>query len=117
MNKVNAVSAQDADLVLEYELDAPPEKVWRAITNPALREKWLPKADLCGAEPVSSKPGEEICFRMRDDEPPFLESTVTFQVRPGHAGGARLRIIQQPSDARLAPRPANSNQPLLMRAA
>ena len=26
-------------LVLEYDLDAPPAKVWRAVTIPALRER------------------------------------------------------------------------------
>jgi uncharacterized protein YndB with AHSA1/START domain len=29
----------DAKLVLEYEFDAPPAKVWRAVTIPALREQ------------------------------------------------------------------------------
>ncbi|MBF4190164.1 SRPBCC domain-containing protein, partial [Serratia ureilytica] len=29
-------------LVLEYSLDAPPEKVWRALSEPELREQWLP---------------------------------------------------------------------------
>jgi len=28
------------DLVFEYELDAPPEKVWRAISIPGFRDKW-----------------------------------------------------------------------------
>src|SRR5262245_19855207 len=65
------------DVVLDVELDAPPEKVWRAVSIPELREKWLPGADLANADPISSEPGEEIRYRMRDDEPPFLESEVT----------------------------------------
>ena len=92
MNDMEA-EGQTKDLVLEYELDAPPEKVWRAISIPAFREKWLPKGELADTEPVSSAPGEEICYIMRDDEPPFLESVVTFQVEPGADGGTRLRII------------------------
>ncbi|MGG2475251.1 SRPBCC family protein, partial [Rhizobium sp. BR5] len=28
---------------LEYDLDEPPQKVWRAISIPAFREHWLPK--------------------------------------------------------------------------
>ena len=44
------------ELVFEYELDAPPEKVWRAISIPAFREKWLPNRDLADAEPVASAP-------------------------------------------------------------
>ena len=31
-------------LVLDYEIDAPPQKVWRAISIPELREHWLPGA-------------------------------------------------------------------------
>jgi uncharacterized protein YndB with AHSA1/START domain len=106
-------------LVIDFEIDATPEKVWRAVSTPALREKWLPSSDLRDAEPISSKPGEEVSFRIRDDQPPFLESTVTFQIRRNPDGGARLRIIQALADPRLerSPRPANQNRPLLMRAA
>jgi uncharacterized protein YndB with AHSA1/START domain len=114
------VDGQAKDMVLEYELEAPPEKVWRAISIPAFREKWLPKRQLAEAEPVSSAPGEEIRYRMRDDEPPFLESIVTFQLRPNAAGGTRLRIIHELSDARLERPPrraANTNRFCLMRAA
>ena len=61
-------------LVLEYDLDAPPEKVWRAVASPALRSRWLPQSELAESEPVSSVKGEEICYRVREAEPPFLES-------------------------------------------
>jgi uncharacterized protein YndB with AHSA1/START domain len=108
------------DLVLEYELDAPVEKVWRALSIPEFRAKWLPTEDLVESEPVSSVPSEEVRYKMREDEPPFLESTVTFQVLPNAVGGTRLRIIHGPVDARLRrqpPRAANSNWPCLMRAA
>ena len=119
MNDTKA-QAQTKDLVQDYELDAPPEKVWRAISNPAFRERWLPKEDLAEAAPISSTPGEEVRYRMRDDEPPFLESIVTFQVRPNTAGGTRLRIIHGLADVTLTlriPRAANSNSCCLMRAA
>ena len=69
MNEMEA-DGKTKDLVLEFELDAPPEKVWRAISIPAFRDKWLPKGELADAEPVSWAPGEEIRYRMRDDEPP-----------------------------------------------
>lgn len=111
---------QKKDLVLEYELDAPPEKVWRAVSIPAFREKWLPKQELADSEPVSTAPGEEVSYRMRDGEPPFLESVVTFQVRPDANGGTILRIVHGLTDRRLAPQmppAANSNTPWLMRAA
>jgi uncharacterized protein YndB with AHSA1/START domain len=111
---------QAKDLVLDYELDAPPEKVWRAISNPALRERWLPKTEMAEAAPISSTPGEEVRYRMREDEPPFLESIVTFQVSPNAAGGTRLRVIHGLTEVtlkQLIPRAANSNCRCLMRAA
>ena len=40
-------------IVQDYDLDAPPQKVWRAISIPELRAHWLPAADLAAAvEPV-----------------------------------------------------------------
>ncbi len=111
---------QAADLVFEYELDAPPEKVWRAISVPGFRDKWLPGEDLADADPVSTAPGEEIRYAMRDGEPPFLESMVTFQVRPNAGGGSVLRVTHGLTDARLVPRKApaaNNNGPLMMLAA
>lgn len=107
----------DAALVLEYELDAPPEKVWRAVTIPALRERWLPDADLAGAEPLSIT-GEEVRYRLRESEPPFRESHVTFRIEPNEAGGTRFRIIQEACGERAnRPRAANSNGRTMMRAA
>ncbi|UPK35830.1 hypothetical protein IVB18_00105 [Bradyrhizobium sp. 186] len=104
-------------LVLEYDLDAPPAKVWRAVTIPALRERWLPGSDLAGAEPESSIAGEEVRYRLRDSEPPFRESHVTFRIEPNETGGTRVRIIQQACDDRAKlPQAANANC-CLMRAA
>ncbi|CCD89800.1 conserved hypothetical protein [Bradyrhizobium sp. ORS 285] len=111
---------QSDNLVLDYDLDAPPEKVWRALSSPALRETWLPSGDLADAAPISSISGEEVRYRMRDDEPPYLESIVTFQLTPNADGGTRLRIIHGlPATTllRQIPQAANSNARSLMRAA
>jgi uncharacterized protein YndB with AHSA1/START domain len=111
---------QKKDLVLEYELDAPLEKVWQAISIPAFRDKWLAKGELAEVEPVSSEPGEKMRYLMRDDQPPFLESIVTFHVTPIATGGTKLKIIHELADARLErrlPRAANTNRTCLMLAA
>lgn len=111
-------SDHDAELVLEYELDAPPEKVWRAVTIPALRQRWLPDCDLAGAEPESTVTGEEVRYRLRESEPPFRESHVTFRIEPNKTGGTRFRIIQDVCDSRRnLPQAANGNTRALMRAA
>lgn len=90
-------------LVLEYSLDAPPEKVWRALSIPELREQWLPTGDLAQAEPLVATPGEAVSYRLRDDQPPFLESVVTLQIVPNADGGSVLRITHQPDAANDGP--------------
>lgn len=90
-------------LVLEYALDAPPEKVWRALSIPELREQWLPTGDLAQAEPLAATPGEAVSYRLRDDQPPFLESVVTLQIVPNADGGSVLRITHQPDAANDGP--------------
>jgi hypothetical protein len=86
---------EEAEIALEYELDAPPEKLWRAIAIPAFRERWLPEADLAEPEPIATIPGVEVQYRMREEGAPFPESTVTFRIEPGLKGGALLRIIHR----------------------
>lgn len=110
---------QAKGLVTEYELDASPETVWQAISIASFREKWLPAGDLADAEPVSSTPGEEIRYRMREQEPPFLESVVAFQIDPNAAGGTTLKIVHKLVDAEPMEQPpaANGNQTLMMLAA
>ncbi|MDW5499582.1 SRPBCC domain-containing protein [Pseudomonas lundensis] len=112
---MNPTDANPPPLVLEYLLDAPPEKVWRAMGIPELREQWLPNAVLADAEPVAFTPGKEISYRMRDDQPPFLESSVTLQILPAATGGSLLRVIHRLDDARLTA--ANDSGRHLMRAA
>jgi hypothetical protein len=85
----------EAEIALEYELDAKPEKVWRAIALPAFRERWLPEADLAEGEPIASIPGVEVSYRMREQGAAFPDSTVTFRIEPGLEGGALLRIIHR----------------------
>lgn len=107
-----APAPQDTALVLDYDLDAPPEKVWRAISVPALREQWLPDGALADPEPLAATPGVEIRYRMRETLPPCLESVVTFQLSPNADGGTRLTIVHTLDDARLTqplPRAANDS--------
>ncbi|WP_139973450.1 hypothetical protein [Ochrobactrum sp. CGA5] len=111
---------REKGIELEYELDAAPQKVWRAISIPEFRENWLPSEALADQEPASCKPGEEISYRMRESEPPFLESMVTFRIVPGDSGGTFLRIIHELNDVRLkrtVAAAANSNRVPMMRAA
>ncbi|MCJ2060999.1 SRPBCC domain-containing protein [Methylobacterium sp. J-048] len=104
----------------DYELDAPPHKVWRALHTPELRDIWLPGSALAHPEAISVTPGEELRYRLRDDAPPFLESTVTFRIAPNGSGGTRLWVIHALTDPRfdrMRRAASNTNGPPLMRAA
>lgn len=98
-------------LEFEVDFDAPPEKVWRAMTDPDLRARWLPADFLTDADPVVETPGSRVSYRMRDDEPPYLESLATFEIAPNDEGGTRLVIRHRLTDERAARRleAANGN--------
>lgn len=112
-------SAGDDKLALEYQLDAAPDKVWRALKDQGQREKWLPSSDLATPDIIAEVPGREIRFRLRDNTPPFIESTVTFVVSANDSGGTTLKILQEIADPRFIRRPkaANGNAPPTMLAA
>lgn len=106
-------------LIFEFQFDDSPEKLWRALSTPGLREHWLPDAELADPEPSVVTPGEALSYRMRDSEPPFLESVVTFRIGTRESGGSHLHVIHELSDRRVEQRltPANSNGPPMMYAA
>jgi uncharacterized protein YndB with AHSA1/START domain len=95
MSDIASDPREDAEIALEYELDAAPEKVWRAIAVAAFRERWLPQADLAEPEPIASIPGVEVRYRMREEGAPFQQSTVTFRIEPGSQGGTLFRVIHR----------------------
>ncbi|WP_416064009.1 SRPBCC family protein [Rhizobium sp. ZK1] len=123
MNEVKAkvqAKQQQSGFEQTYELDAPLEKVWRAISIAEFREKWLPKEALADPQSLSETPGKEIRYRLRDDAPPYLESTVTFTIAANASGGTSLRIVHELTGAtfeRLSRSVANSNGQTMMLAA
>lgn len=111
---MNDRRTDDQDIELEYEIDEPPHKVWRAISIPELRENWLPKGALADPDATFLTPGQEVRYRMRESAPPFLESVVTFRITPNATGGTSLRIIHELTHVRFT---AANNNPHLMLAA
>lgn len=111
---------QNSSLDLEFDLDEPPQKVWRAVSIPAFRENWLPKQALADPEATTIIPDQQVRYTLRDEAPPYLESTVTFTISPNMTGGTLLRIVQELTDARLVRTTiaaANTNSPISMLAA
>ncbi|MFB8832121.1 hypothetical protein ACE0DR_28745 [Azotobacter sp. CWF10] len=65
-------------LVMEQRLPAPPERVWRALFDPALRERWLPAADLADPQPCLCEEGRALGFRLRDAQPHICTALCVF---------------------------------------
>jgi uncharacterized protein YndB with AHSA1/START domain len=42
---MNGKSTETSSVVVEREISHPPEKIWRALTQPHLIEEWLMKND------------------------------------------------------------------------
>ena len=104
--------SQTESLSFEFDLHHSPEKVWRALTDPALLAEWLlPVIDLKlvpGAAftyKTQSYPGWDgiVNCRMLEVEThrklvytwtvPFLDTVVTFTLTPT-ASGTRLSLVQ-----------------------
>ncbi|RWL50352.1 MAG: polyketide cyclase [Mesorhizobium sp.] len=103
---MNEVSAATRSVIVEREIAFPPEKIWRALTQPHLIEEWLMKNDF---KPVvdhrfkmSAEWGGVDC-QVRTVEPnrtlsyswdtKDLESVVTWTLTPTSTG-THLRMEQ-----------------------
>jgi uncharacterized protein YndB with AHSA1/START domain len=113
MNPSDQTARSQTDpLSFDFDLPHPPEKVWRALTDPVLLEQWLMPviglrleqgaAFTFKTQPYPGWDGVVSC-RMLEIEPrrklsytwgvPFLETVVTFTLTPT-ASGTRLSIVQ-----------------------
>ncbi|KKB79859.1 hypothetical protein VW35_05045 [Devosia soli] len=103
-------------LVFETTLDAPPEKVWRALSIPEYLDRWLQRPENAEISVVSSDENRRLTYRWRENgqtsEPE--ESLVTFEIAPREDGGTWFRLTHAPLTM---PVPANSNEPAMMLAA
>ena len=100
------------DIVLDYDLDEAPEKVWRALTQPELVAAWLGPNDIApevghrfALEPTPDKPVDceileadperRLSWRWReaDERGGMVDSTITFEVTPTPLGGSHLRLV------------------------
>lgn len=95
-------------LVFECDFEEPPEKVWRALTEPELLEAWLTPAETATYEILTADPHRLLCYRWLDRESEGadsvereVQSVVTVELAPGHEGGTHLRLTH--ADFRVVP--------------
>jgi uncharacterized protein YndB with AHSA1/START domain len=106
-------------LVFECDFDEPPEKVWRALTEPRLLEAWLTADDASRTESeeerarpapgqapsadceiLTAEPHRLLRYRWRDRASGFdddsgsreIHSVVTVELAPCPTGGTHLRL-------------------------
>jgi uncharacterized protein YndB with AHSA1/START domain len=100
-------------VIVDCDLDEPPEKVWRALTQPELMAVWLAEGDIKAevghlfelkpetgpieCEVLKADPGRELrlAWRERDEAGELIESEVTFVLTPTITGGTRLRLVHE----------------------
>ena len=109
---MNDTAAETRSVILERELPYPPEKIWRALTQPHLIEEWLMKNDFKPAvdhrfnlradwgavdcQVLTVEPNKRLSYTWnvtRDDDPGGLKSVVTWTLTPTGAG-THLRMEQ-----------------------
>ena len=111
--------SEDQAIAFEFDLAATPEKVWRALTVPALVERWLPLKGAAApglgstvkTELVEADEPNRLSWRWREDGEE--DDLVTFMLAPNGSGGTVLRLIHM-RRAFVLPAPANGNAVMMM---
>ncbi|HVW54287.1 MAG TPA: SRPBCC domain-containing protein [Rhizobiaceae bacterium] len=110
---MNGTSSETRTVIVEREFPHPPEKLWRALTQPHLIEEWLMKNDfepvaghkfnlrgewggVLDCEVLTVEPDRTLAYtwNFAHDDPAFdLQSVVTFTLTQT-SGGTHLRMEQ-----------------------
>jgi uncharacterized protein YndB with AHSA1/START domain len=110
---MNEMPTETRSVIVEREIPHPPEKIWRALTQPHLIEEWLMKNDFspvvghrfnlrgdwggvldCEVLAVEANRTLAYTWNFKHDDPAYaLQSVVTFTLTPTE-GGTRLRMEQ-----------------------
>lgn len=110
---MNSAATETRSVVVEREIAFPPEKLWRALTQPHLIEEWLMKNDfqpvvghsfnlrgewggVLDCEVLAVEPHRTLSYTWNythDDAAYALKSVVTFTLTPTSAG-THLRMEQ-----------------------
>jgi uncharacterized protein YndB with AHSA1/START domain len=114
------MDGEDAELLsLEFALADPPEKVWRALTEPDIVARWIePHAERAGGcryALLDAETGKRVSYRWSDGDSP--ETVVTFSISTDAVGGTHLKILHSELGSTLAARAANTNRMCLRHAA
>jgi len=107
---------KDDAVILEGQLDAPPEKVWRALTIPEYLDRWLDLPSATEISVVHANEPHSVTYRWREqrkNSSASKDSVVTFEVTPLEIGGSHFRLTHAPI---ALPAAANTNEPIMLAA-
>jgi uncharacterized protein YndB with AHSA1/START domain len=116
-------------IVIDVALDAPPDRVWRALTEPEWVARWLGEADIAGVsgqrfslkssgavgegpvecEVIDAEPDRRLSYRWRAEASggmAALDTVVTWVLEPTPDGGTRLRLVHDGFPITLTQAPA-----------
>jgi uncharacterized protein YndB with AHSA1/START domain len=91
MSETKADAPADDTLVYEVDLEAPPEKVWRAIATPEIREAWLGEPETGAAEVAGAAAPDRLDLVWPTEAG---DSLISFEISPAE-GGSRLTITHR----------------------
>jgi uncharacterized protein YndB with AHSA1/START domain len=111
---MNEISTETRSIIVERQMPHPPDKIWRALTQPHLIAEWLMKNDfepvvghrfnlrgdwggVLDCEVLAVEPHRTLSYTWNfahDDAAFNLQSVVTFTLAPTRAG-TLLRMEQQ----------------------
>ena len=110
------LDASAETIIQDFDLDAPPSQVWRALTEPELLAAWLGPNDIraevgqrfsvvatpgsdaaAECEVLEVEPGRSLTYSWREarEGGPALDSEVTWILTPRFDGGTHLRLVHE----------------------
>ena len=97
--------SDETSVTSECHVDAPPDRVYEALTDPELVAEWLDD-EVAGIGPVQRTLVEATPERVRytlhsDDGDRAVDSEVTFTLTPTPDGGTHVRLVHD--DFRVRP--------------
>ncbi|HLZ84197.1 MAG TPA: SRPBCC domain-containing protein [Caulobacteraceae bacterium] len=104
-------------VVVETDIEAPPERVWQAFSEPELSAAWLPPGEMStepgdrftldddgrriDCEVLEAEPARRLRLGWRETDG-GLPSEVSFVLTPTPAGGTHLKVVHGPVVVSLA---------------
>jgi len=119
-----SVDTKRDEVVVECEMEATPEKLWRALTEEAFLSDWLdarPSDEAVQAPEcrnyrlLEAKPYSHVSYAWHDPDHPDAPSLVTVELERLPAGRTWFRLTHGPVASGIHAMAANTNrQPLAM---